>query len=338
MLTILKQLYRGPRTRGALRVAGLLVAVNLGFTTLSLPRARAHAEEVIKRTGLTLLEQLGPTLIGEPHVATINGQRMSLASQSTALHVDQVLGRIQQHCRERSGGLAHELGTLPGASEALQGLPEGLRDPSAWLTSRQTDRDGRSGQVVCIARADSGGGLGGLTDRIKAFAESGDVAAIGDARYVVARRDETAKSTQVLAMWTEGSFNIPSMFPSSGDAPGSDSRYVPRPPGSRRVLTAEISEHPYALRMYDSPQPDLEVLTFYERQLRDRGYRLHELPTTDAAPALDLSEHVRAFSKEGAAVIVVTSRTPGEQTGVSLIEMGSLGFAKATASSGGAQR
>jgi hypothetical protein len=328
---VIKRLYRSPRVRGALRVAAFLTVANLTVTALSLPQARANAEEAVKRSGLALLQQLGPALVGEPEVAVINGQRMSLASKSTPLGVDQVLGRVEQYCHDNSGGLAQELQALPGTAAGLAKLPSGLRDPSAWLTSRQTAGDGKAGQVACVARKDSGGGLSGLMDRILAFTDTGDLSKLGDARYVVARRDEKAGNTLVLAMWTEGSFNIPAMFPETGDTPGSDSRYVPRPPASRRVLTAEISDHPYALRMYDSDQTHADVLKFYEQQMLPRGYQKHELPETDASGELDLNDHVRAFSLNGVAVIVVTSQTPQDKTGVSLIEMGSLGFAQARA-------
>ena len=83
--------------------------------------------------------------------------------------------------------------------------------------------------------------------------------------------------------------------------------------------------------MYDTRKAHAEVLKFYEQQMLPKGFRQHELPVTEASGELDLNEHVRAFSKDGVAVIVVTTQTPDEQTGVSLIEMGSLGFAKATA-------
>lgn len=331
---VLKRLYRSPRFRGILRVGAFLTVANLTLTAVFLPQARANAEEAVKQGGLSLLQQLGPQLVGEPQVATINGQRMTLASKITPLGVDQVLGRVEQYCHDNSGGLAQELTAMPTSAAALNKLPNGLRDPSAWLTARQTGKDGKAGQVACVARKDSGGGLKGLTDRILAFTDSGDLAEIGDARYVVARRDEKAGNTLVLAMWTEGSFNIPAMFPENGDTPGSDSRYAPRPPAARRVLTAEISDHPYSLRMYDTQKSHAEVLKFYEQQMAPRGFRLHELPPTDASGELDLNDHVRAFSKEGAAIIVVTNDTPQDQTGVSLIEMGSLGFAQATAQVG----
>ncbi len=328
---VLKRLYRSPRVRGALRVVAFLTVANLTVTALYLPQARANAEEAVKRSGLALLQQLGPALVGDPEVAIINGQRMSLGSKVTPLGVDQVLGRFEQYCHDNSGGLSQELHAMPATVAALEKLPSGLRDPSAWLTARQTATDGTAGQVACVARKNSGGGLQGLMDRVMAFTDSGDLGELGDARYVVARRDEKAGNTLILAMWTEGSFNIPAMFPETGDAPGSDSRHLPRPPASRRVLTAEITDHPYALRMYDTKKTHAEVLKFYEQQMEPRGFRLHELPPTDESGQLDLNDHVRAFSKNGVAVIVVTNDTPDEQTGVSLIEMGSLGFANATA-------
>ena len=90
-----------------------------------------------------------------------------------------------------------------------------------------------------------------------------------------------------------------------------------------------MARRSYALRMYDTQRTGEEVLSFYERELAPRGFRLHLLPRQSAE--LDLNDHVRTFSKDGVAVIVVTTRTPADQTGVSIIEMGSFGFSKASA-------
>lgn len=322
---IWNKLHRSRRLRGTLRVVAFLAAANLAFTALMLPQARAAAEEAAKQSGLALLKQIGPTLVGPPEVALINGQRMSLASKLTPLSVKQVIERFGQHCREHSAGLASEIAALPKGEAALQQLPEELRDPSRWLSSETIAKDGKVGQIACIARK----GAGGLVDRILAFTASGDLAELGDARYVVARRDDESGQTHVLAMWTEGKFNIPEMFTDSGDAPGADSREVPRPPDARRVLSAEMAYRSYAVRMYDTERSHAEVLSYYEQQLHPRGFLNHPLP--HASADLDLNDHVRAFSKDGVAVIVVTSQTPAEQTGVSIIEIGSMGFSKASA-------
>jgi hypothetical protein len=130
-------------------------------------------------------------------------------------------------------------------------------------------------------------------------------------------------------MWTEGSFNIPAMFPSEGDAPGSDTARVTRPPESRRVLSAGIEGHPYSLRMYDSERTHAEVLEHYDRYMQASGWNGYALP--EAQGELDLNEHVRAYAQHGAAVIVVVHQTPQEKTGVTLIEMGSAGFSRTQA-------
>ncbi|HEY0468522.1 MAG TPA: hypothetical protein VGC79_30215 [Polyangiaceae bacterium] len=324
------RLHRSRRFRGTLRVLAFLATANLAFTALTLPQARAAAEEAAKQSGLELLKQIGPTLVGPPQVALLNGQRMSLASKLTPLSVAQVIERFGQHCREHSAGLAGEIAALPSGAAALQRLPEELRDPSRWLSSETSGSSGKVAQIACIARKGSGGGLQGLVERIAAFTESGDLSEIGDARYVVARRDDESGQTHVLAMWTEGKFNIPEMFSDRGDAPGSDSSCVPRPPEARRVLTAEMAHRSYAIRMYDTARANNEVLSYYEQQLTPRGFLVHPLP--HASAELDLNDHVRAFSKDGVAVIVVTSQTPAEKTGVSIIELGSMGFSKASAS------
>ena len=254
---------------------------------------------------------------------------MSLASKLTALGVEQVLERFGQHCREHSAGLADEIAALPKAAAVLEQLPTELGDPSRWLSSQTLAKDGKVGQIACIARKNSGGGLTGLLESVLSFTESGDLAELGDARYVVARRDDASGQTHVLAMWTEGKFNIPEMFAETGDAPGADSHYVPRPPDARRVLSAEMAHHSYAIRMYDTKRTHAEVLSYYEHQLEPLGYLRHVLP--HASEELDLNDHVRAFSKDGVAVIIVTTETPTEQTGVSIIEMGSMGFSKASA-------
>jgi hypothetical protein len=90
-----------------------------------------------------------------------------------------------------------------------------------------------------------------------------------------------------------------------------------------------MAHRSYAIRMYDTTRTHAEVLSYYERELDSRSFLSHALP--HASAELDLNDHVRAFSKDGAAVIVVTTQTPAGQTGVSLIELGSMGFSKASA-------
>jgi hypothetical protein len=156
--------------------------------------------------------------------------------------------------------------------------------------------------------------------------DSGDVGQLGDMRYVIARRDEKSGRTHVLAMWTEGAFNVLKMFPQRGDAPGTDPVRFPRPPQSRRVFSARIEGHDHSIRMYDSGATPQAVREHYARFMRESGWNRNELAMPQG-DELDLNEHVQAFSKDGAAFLVVVHETLEEKTGVTLIEMSGSGFA-----------
>jgi hypothetical protein len=309
------------KLRGVFRVALFLACVNVLVTALYLPRARAAAEKFAVSRGLAVLKQLGPLVEGSEQAMSINGQRMFLASRVTPLPLDQVLGLFERDCQANSGGLSQELGQLPVAAQGVA-IPAQMRDPARWFTLRE--EDGRAGQVTCFVRTRSPGGLRGLVARLATFAKSGDLAELGDAHYVVAQRVEGSNLTHVLALWTEGHFNVLQMFPASGDAPGADSTAVPRPPNSVRVLSAEAPDRPYALRMYDSSLSASEILSSYSQQMQSRGWARLALPK---AGEIDLDQSSRTFTKAGRAVILVVNSTPEEKSGVNLIELGSAGFA-----------
>lgn len=311
------------RRGGILRVIAFLTVVNLGVTAVYLPRARAQVESLAVSRGLEVLKALGPIGEDTEQAMQINGQRMHLAARVTALPVSEVLSLFERDCHEHAGGLGAELAKLP--AEKRGAIPKELRDPSRWLTLKE-EPDERGGHVACFTRASQSESLKSFIARLSAFAKTGELAELGDAHYVVARRDERTKRTQVLALWTEGSFNVLDMFPASGDAPGRDSELAPRPPAAVRVLSAEAPDRPYALRMYDSRETAEHILAFYERSMRERGFTRVEL--TKSAE-LDLNRFAQTFEKDGRAVIVVVGVTPEQKSGVNLIEMGSSGFATA---------
>jgi len=310
-----------PRLRAIARVGALLTCMNLLGAALYLPRARAAAEQFAVARGLQVLKQLGPVLMDTEQAMTINGQRMFLAARTTPMPMKEVLGVFERDCHENSGGIAEQLGQLP---QEIRGtpIPEQLRDPARWFTLREEDE--QAGQVTCFVRQSSEGGLSGLIARLSAFAKSGDLGELGDARYVVARHDASTGLTRVMALWTEGSFKVLELFPKQGDAPGSDSSTVPRPPNSVRVLSAQVPDKPYALRLYDSDETPTEILDHYQRMLPAQGWSQLPVPTT---PDIDINDFSRTFTKQGRAAIVVVNTTPQQKSGVSLIELGNTGFA-----------
>jgi hypothetical protein len=78
----------------------------------------------------------------------------------------------------------------------------------------------------------------------------------------------------VRTVWADGAFNLKTMFPATGDAAGFDSPVVPRPPGSRRILSATSAQVPFGVHIYDSPESNQVLREFYDEQMAGLGWRL----------------------------------------------------------------
>jgi ABC-type sugar transport system permease subunit len=81
-------------------------------------------------------------------------------------------------------------------------------------------------------------------------------------------------STYVSTMWADTGLNLKTMFPATGDAAGSDSALLPRPPSARRTLSAGAEGMPYALRMYVSSDSTESLGRFYADWLKKRAWKL----------------------------------------------------------------
>jgi hypothetical protein len=318
---------------GLARVFAYVVVLNTALAVLCVRWAWADAEKGVETAGLALLRQLGPMPASGVQPIVVNGQRIFFASHYTSLGVADVLSVFDRHCQENSSKLGEELGKLPARFGAID-FPERLRDPSRWAVVREEARDGEAGQLGCLAQPREGG-LSAVLKRLQTFVESGDLSKLGDARFVTARRTEDGKSTQVLALWTEGTFNFRDIFLSEGDAPGSDPQHVPRPPDARRVFSAEVPDQPYALRMYDSTRPRAALLSFYDTEMKRRGFAPRPVAPKPGSDDFVI-EHPesRAFTKNGSALLVTTDSLEGGKIGVTLIEMGGSGAAHAVAKAG----
>jgi len=314
------------RWAGVARVAVYLMLVNFGITYLLLRSAYADAEKTVRRLGDELAKQLGANLIGEPQGVSVNGQLMFLAAKETDLSVKAVLDQFDASCVAHSAGLREQFEKMPGFDQRKLALPAAMRDPGRIGVIR-SDADAASdneaeAHLVCIAQPEGTQGVAGVISHVNEFLKSGDLSHIGEMRYVKARRLENGKS-QVIAVWTEGTFNIEAMFPDGGDVPGSDTPGVPRPPSSIRRLSAVVPDHPYALRSYDVAEPRADVLAFYDRTLEAAGWQLRPAAMGETEPELKPAD-ARVFTRNGQAMLIAASEDGPRETGLTIIEMGKL--------------
>jgi hypothetical protein len=309
------------RPRRGWRILGSALFIQMMIAAIAAPLCRAHVEKASERAGLALLANLGP-IVGSPQAITLNGQRMYLASKVTPLAVPEVLETLSRHCRGESGGTAVELASW--LDEMDGSVAHALGDPERWLTAESADVDGRVGQMACFVP--SANVAGSLLERVRQLARTLDLSSLGDARYVIARREPGSSRTHVLTVWTQGPFDLRSMFESAGELPGGDPGELPPPPGSLNILSARLVDQPYALRVYIAPQAPVEVLDHYERVMGEIGLSRPQLSEVPGAPRLD--QNTRAFIVGQRVVLISAHAASSAKTEVSLVELGGPVYAR----------
>jgi hypothetical protein len=245
------------RLIGLLRAAlcvGLLAALVLG---LALRTARAEVNEKLLGFGAELAAWQSARLHSTPRRLSLNGLELGVVTASSAEGVRASLDRFHTLCKRR-GGLA---------------VPAALRDrfPAGLDGVLRQDAD-EEGFLACL---DSGAPLEfeELVRRLEAFADTGDLQALGELRYVFARR--SGETTTLLVFWSEGSAPLAQLFPSQGDAPGRDPEGVPRAPGSRRLLSAAEHGAPYSAAVYAIEGQSPEALgAWYREAFEAQGWSL----------------------------------------------------------------
>jgi hypothetical protein len=264
------------RVAGALRVLGLLVVVQLVAAALWLRAAHARASDALLSVGAELMKIEGASSDQPARSVFLNGITVHLRAATTDRDLHAVLDRFHSLCRTRTG------------VDAPQAVLDKLRSdtakhaPSSALDGVLRAESDSAGAVACI---DTGTQLSvpELTSRLQDFARSGDLSAVGDLRYVLARRVDG--KTTVLTLWTEGSTPLLKMFPPEGDAPGRDPQGLPRAPGTRRLLSTWENGQPYSLALYTAVGSDIGALrAFYLTALRTGGWSVRTGPSGTTSP------------------------------------------------------
>ncbi len=263
-----------------------------GFGSLRV--AKAEVGERLLGFGAELAQLTSARVHSSPRRLSVNGLELGLLTLSTRESVHATLDRFQARCREHGGFDVPE----PLKSDLASPLDGTIREESE-----------HEGIVACI---DTGRPLtlDEFSERLRAFGERGDLAALGELRYAFARRE--GSRTTVVALWTDGRAKLFGLFPKTGDAPGLDPRGIPRPPGSRRLLSGREHGMPYSLTLYrvENQTPD-GLRQWYEHALASAGW---EVSLATANGALTGRRGERTLS-------IHVSRDKGGQTVVTVAEL-----------------
>jgi len=259
-------------SRAMLRLTAYFGAVAL-FTSFWLARSLyAAAREDVFSVGHELVGL--STLTHGAESVSLNGERFHHAVVSSTEPLHQVLDRIEQHCRENPGAAALELDRLAASAPRSfeRHAPKGALRNAVFR-----DETGTRGVVLCFEGAPSLRQPESLLAAVRSFSQNRDLSAFGRLVYTFAEGGEHER-TRVVTLWADTGLDLSTLFPKSGDAPGSDSPVVPRPPEARRTLSASAGGVPFAVRLYESQQSLATTQQFYDSWMTAHGYlAAHEL-------------------------------------------------------------
>lgn len=295
------------RAKALVRLTAYLLVVGIGLVAVGLRAARAEAG----KAGLALGRQLLPLLELESERTTIhiNGQSLFVSSVVVDGTPSAILDRFEHECSGTSGRAED----WPKAAGARTNAP-GSRLAMPRLEVFRREAGEREGVVFCFAHGERA-----FADAAARYRETHDLGAFGSLRYAYATRTDDHR-VRVVATWTEGSFRLDARTP-SGEAEGSDPQAAPRPPGSRRLLSATLGEAPYGMYSFSSSDAPEAVIGFYDRALGQAEW-VAITPPPDVNGTSGPRGSARSYVKDGVQLLVSAVPDRDQRTLVSIGELG----------------
>ena len=236
----------------------------VALTALALPARAAVFDGMFDRPQATAPFMEDPRNLEAPRPVKINGVKLWIATGHVAQPPDVVREWYQEHYKVHG--------------KAFDTLTEWLKKVTKFeragdTLNQLTFGDDQYGGLVLLDPGTTIDSTKELIARMRNLAETGDLASLGQIRYVQWTAAPSG-GTQLFTLTTDSKFPLGRLFakPGDGDVEGSDVPGVPRPPGGRRILTMEEQGYPLKLRSYSTHGTVEEVRGFYEREMARLGW------------------------------------------------------------------
>jgi hypothetical protein len=253
-----------------MRLAAFLLLVYACAVAFVYQRARAQMSEVLFSLGVEMLRYDEVDKQGQTRTLYLNGQQIRFATAITRHPLARVLDFYESRCMEHDGRFAEQITEL-SRGDAIPGELDG-----SMFDATLRSEEGNRGYVACLDQGEGRATPEGVLEKFERFKATLDISEMGDLRYIYA--EESDGTTLFVTFWTDGPLRIREVFPPEGDAPGRDVEGVPRPEGSRRILSSWEAGEPQLVAMYQSAGGEIEdVDAFYRRSMEERGWTLLEL-------------------------------------------------------------
>jgi ADP-ribose pyrophosphatase YjhB (NUDIX family) len=289
--------------RRALKVALYIAILGVLATVFTVRRVAAELSERGTSLGRSLESFAG--LAGRVTALNFNGAAFTVSTKVLDLTLEQALERFVARCNEDTEQLTTE---LERELRPRTGLDASMLQRMLVLRDVLDDGTARS---VCLGGLGEGG-LSGLTDRVHAFAKSGDFSELGQLRYAFMRGVD--KRTHVVLVSAQGSLKLSELFPTDGrDVQGPEVVPGVRPTGSTRILAAGAAGTPHVMNAYQVQAEPAAAMSDYGSKLEATGFKPTWIPAGHGTH-YELSQDTtvaRAY-KRGDHVLVATSEPQPE--------------------------
>lgn len=285
-----------------LRLVAFVSLTQMGITLVVARHVRAEVQSLMLSAGAQMMH------LGEqaraPRTIRLNGAQIRLrVEQVPDLTLEQALDHFHARCRARNGRFYEQL-----TEEALRKMSD--EELTAFDGVLRAEGDG-AGAVACFDVGDTAATPSSLLARAQRFVDTGDLSSFGELRYV--RIEQTRTGVFAVMMWTDGPMDVKQLFPAEGDAPGMDFTDLPRPPNSRRILSAWEEGQAPALNMYESRLTGPELDSYYRRALAERGW------TATHAPVERQGAHGLLVMRDGVTVTISNSSLGSGEPGITTV-------------------
>jgi len=286
----------------------VVVVVLLGFAFRA-HQVHGQLDERMLQMGEVMMRYDGAIRQDDTRVMMINGERLQFSSGVTEHSVGEVLDNFETVCEAHDAGLVERFARLP---ERLNGHTQSHFRPI------MRGEGGSGGYVVCLDMGQDEMTFNELRERFDRFEDSSDVHDVGDIRYVYAQETDDPAVRHFVTFWTDGHFRFRSMMNTDGgDAPGTDLTDVPRPPGSRRMITAsEVGQTEAAVMYAGSSMTEWELEHFYTTSLAEHGWEITPI-ADDRQP--QGSRVVTAHRPDESELLFVSLDTDGHGQGTATV-------------------
>jgi hypothetical protein len=255
---------RMKRIKGLARAGAYVLGLSAVLGVVQIRSARAEMANRTVELGREMMT-LANASQHEVNKVNINGQQMWIGNSVAHDSAQRILDRYQAHCETNSAQPAAEW-------RAIADQPNAETSKRVPSTGVLRGGSGSEGSVLCFTKTPKS--KQSIAEAMKAFAETGDLGAIGAARYAYVKTNSDTGNTHVLTAWTDETFSVFDLVgDETKDVPGIDfGGEIPRVPDSRRAFSARLEDSPFGVNVYHSKETPTNVAHHYDDQMQVQGW------------------------------------------------------------------